>query len=186
MDNNTTMKQLFDEFNKANKQLDEMSYLFNTMSRNLDANNKVETVTCKADDKDIVYSYTHTVQSPGAYKIITKGKGKASFAVKDSSGLIEVTRDVFDDDAESEEFVLGNRDEVFLHASADAGFEESITLVQTKSLFELMDARLKSLKTGMEVVNNRIDNLVSEYSVTAMVDEDNETLVLKSSAEALE
>jgi hypothetical protein len=186
MDRNKTMKELFDEFNAATKQLDGMAYVFNTMSRNLDASKVAETESFTATDSVTVINGAHQIQSPGAYKFITKGNGKASYAIKDSTGLNEIARGVFDDSDESDEVVLGNGDMVYFHASADYGCSESITLVQSKSLFELMAERLSNLQMGLTAVNNRLDSLVNEYSVTAMVDEDSETLVLKSSAGAVD
>ena len=181
-----TLKQLFEVFEKANKNMDDLLYLFNTMSRNLDANNKVESMEWVADANNIVMNRAYTINSPGGYRIITEGFGKASYSIKDSSGLKEYGRDAFDDNAKSDILFLGHGDLVYVHVSPDPGHTMKLTLIQEQSLFELVSDRLEDMKREMSVLNSRLDVLVHDYGVNAYVEEDSETLVINSSLESVE
>ena len=139
MDKNTTMLQLFQQFDEAINTVNELKPVMDGLKR---TGETVESVTYTADDNVSIIGEVYYVKSSGDYVIQSEGYGKSSSVIREPKQLTILYEGTFDDTSESEILHLTLGDIVYFHASADNGRTESITLRQRNTLFESIVKKL--------------------------------------------
>ena len=161
MNKDTTMLQLFQEFDEATRSMEELKTAMEALKRTPDW----EIVSYTADNNNLIIGEVYTVKSAGTYKIKSKGSGKASYVVRDGKELSVLYEGEFDDTSESEEIHLTIGDVIYFHSSADVDCTETIYLEQQNTLFESVAEKLVECDRQFDYLNARIDNLLNVAGV---------------------
>ena len=166
MNRNMTMLQLFEQFNEATTQIDKLKFIIDAMKRAPD----LESVSYVANDDNVLIGEVYYIKSVGNYVIQSLGKGKVSYTIQDPVHFNVLYEGTIDDTGESNVMRLTHGDICYLHASADAGETITLTLQQTKTLYELMSEDLSELDREFDALNARIDVLVSDEDLNQLIE----------------
>lgn len=158
MNKNTTMLQLFQEFDAATEHLEELYSAMKTVKRSDEAT--LETESWQAVDDQYVLGETYIVKSSGAYIVTAAGNGKVSWVVKDATYSQEVSKGEIEDNGTSDRFYLSVGDQVIVHVSADAGKTETFTINQIATLYDAVESDIEEAIRNYQQLNARIDNLL--------------------------
>lgn len=156
MNSNTTMLQLFQEFEQATVTVKELKDAMESFKRSPD----LCSVSYTANDDSVITNEVFTVKSAGGYTVSGEGLGKVSWCVREPKQLTVLYEGELDDTAVSEVMLLTSGDVVYLHASADSGEAETVTLQQVTTFFEEVVGKLDRTSQQIEYLNSRIDNLI--------------------------
>lgn len=157
MNRETTLKELFQQFQTVIEKIDGIGYITESMKRIVET----PVISYTSDDTSIVLGELFTVISPGFYKVLTKGSGKGSYTVKNSNSQKTIYSGKLQDNDESGILSLTAGDLCYFHASSASEHSIQITLVQTHSLFDVITEYLRDSTLAQFSLNARIDNIIA-------------------------
>lgn len=156
MNKETTMRELFNQFSEAIENIENYSFIAESMKRVITS----PVVSFTANDEEIVLGQLFVVKSPGFYKVMTKGSGNGSYVVKNANTQKTIYSGRLKDEEVSAVLCLTQGDSCYFHASAKDSNVLEISLVQTHSLFDIMTEYLRDSTLFQLSINSRIDNII--------------------------
>lgn len=157
MNKETTMRELFNSFSEAIENIENYSFIAESMKRMIAS----PVVSFTANDEEIVLGQIFVVKSPGFYKVLTKGSGNGSYVVKNANTQRTIYSGKLKDEEVSAVLCLTQGDICYFHASARDKEVLEISLVQTHSLFDIMTEYLRDSSLFQLSINSRIDNIIA-------------------------
>lgn len=155
--NNISIRELLEKFSNATAEFENLNYL-SEIGKRIQPTTEY---TFTASDTDIILGELCPIKIPGFYKVVTEGKGKGSFVVRNPDISKAVYSDILDDNDESEVLCIATNDLVYLHASADSSESITIKLIQYMSMFDIITEYLRQNTQDKFALNKRIDNIIA-------------------------